>query len=96
MRSEAALGIIASTFIYESVIRHGPYLEGYSEIPVQVKESSAVAWMKLFDRPPSLTRSARPVGARLLMDLDPGLMDLDPGLMDLDPGLVALDGQQLG
>ncbi len=56
--SGAALGIVASTFIYESVIRHGPYLEGYSEIPVQVKESSTVAWMKLFDRPPSLTRSA--------------------------------------
>jgi hypothetical protein len=49
--SGASLGIIASTFIYESVIRHGPYLEGYSEIPVDVKESSLLAWMKLFDRP---------------------------------------------
>jgi len=49
--SGASLGIIASTFIYESVIRHGPYLEGYAEIPVEVKESSTVAWMKLFDRP---------------------------------------------
>ena len=46
--SGASLGIIASTFIYESVIRHGPDLEGYSEIPVQVKETSQVAWMKLF------------------------------------------------
>ena len=50
-QSGAALGIIASTYIYESVIRHGPYLEGYSEIPVEVKESSKMAWMKLFDRP---------------------------------------------
>jgi hypothetical protein len=33
------------------VIRHGPYLEGYSRIPVQVKEFRTVAWMKLFDRP---------------------------------------------
>jgi Cyclic nucleotide-binding domain len=49
--SGASLGIIASTFIYESVLRHGPYLEGYSEIPVDVKESSLLAWMKLFDRP---------------------------------------------
>jgi CRP-like cAMP-binding protein len=49
--SGASLGIVASTFIYESVIRHGPYLEGYSEIPVEVKESSVLAWMKLFDRP---------------------------------------------
>ena len=49
--SGTSLGIIASTFIYESVIRHGPYLEGYSEVPVDVKESSLLAWMKLFDRP---------------------------------------------
>jgi hypothetical protein len=50
-KSGASLGIITSTFIYESVIRHGPYLEGYSEIPVDVKESSLLAWMKLVDRP---------------------------------------------
>jgi class 3 adenylate cyclase len=49
--SGASLGVIASTFIYESVIRHGPYLEGYSKIPVEMKETSAPAWMKLFDRP---------------------------------------------
>ena len=49
--SGASLGVVASRFIYESVIRHGPYLEGYSEIRVEVKESSTVAWMKLFDRP---------------------------------------------
>jgi hypothetical protein len=44
-----SLGIIASPFIYKSVIRHGPYVEGYSEVRVDVKESSIVAWMKLFD-----------------------------------------------
>jgi class 3 adenylate cyclase len=49
--SEASLGVVASTFIYENVIRHGPYLEGYSEIQVNVKESTEDAWMKLFDRP---------------------------------------------
>jgi hypothetical protein len=45
----ASLGIIASPFIYKSVVRHGPYVEGYSEVRVDVKESSIVAWMKLFD-----------------------------------------------
>ena len=49
--SGASLGIIASPFIYNSVIRHGPFLEGYSKIPVQVKETRTAAWMKLFDRP---------------------------------------------
>ena len=49
--SGASLGIVASTFIYESVLRHGPYLEGYSEISVEVKEARMLAWMKLFDRP---------------------------------------------
>jgi len=44
-----SLGIIASPFIYKSVIRHGPYVEGYSEVRVDVKESSIVAWMNLFD-----------------------------------------------
>jgi hypothetical protein len=49
--SGASLGVIASPFIYNSVIRHGPYLEGYSKIPVEVKEFRTVAWMKLLDRP---------------------------------------------
>jgi class 3 adenylate cyclase len=56
--SDASLGIIASPFIYDSVIRHGPYLEGYSKIPVQVKELRTAAWMKLFDRPLSCGEEA--------------------------------------
>jgi Cyclic nucleotide-binding domain len=56
--SGASLGIIASPFVYNSVIRHGPYLEGYSKIPVQVKEFRAPAWMKLFDRPLSAGEGA--------------------------------------
>jgi hypothetical protein len=56
--SGASLGIIASPFIYNSVIRHGPYLEGYSKIPVQVKELRTAAWMKLFDRPLSSREGA--------------------------------------
>ena len=56
--SGASLGIIASPFIYHSVIRHGPYLEGYSKIPVEVKEYRTAAWMKLFDRPLSCGEGA--------------------------------------
>jgi hypothetical protein len=47
-RTLAALGVIASTFIYESVLRHNPSLSGYSQVRVNVKESSTLAWMKLF------------------------------------------------
>lgn len=54
-RARAALGVIASTFIYESVLRHDPGLGGYSQVRVDVKESSTLAWMKLFG---SVARSA--------------------------------------
>jgi CRP-like cAMP-binding protein len=47
-RARAALGVIASTFIYESVLRHDPSLSGYSQVRVDVKESSTLAWVKLF------------------------------------------------
>jgi hypothetical protein len=54
--SKASLGVIASPFVYETVIRHGadPHdVASYSEIPVEVKESDTTAWMKLFEAPPS-------------------------------------------
>src|SRR5439155_17403 len=38
-RARAALGVIASTFIYESVLRHDPSLGRYSQVQVDVKES---------------------------------------------------------
>lgn len=44
----ASLGVIASAFIYETVLRHGPELAGYSQVEVNVKESSLLAWMRLF------------------------------------------------
>jgi hypothetical protein len=44
----ANLGIIASTFIYETVIRHHPHMIGYSQVRVDVKESSILGWTKLF------------------------------------------------
>jgi hypothetical protein len=51
--SRASLGIITSTFIYETVIRHIRSLSDYSEVQVDVKESSLAAWMKLFSTAPS-------------------------------------------
>lgn len=53
--SRASLGVITSTFIYETVIRHTQSLSGYSEAQVNVKESSLAAWMKLFEAAPSRT-----------------------------------------
>jgi len=46
--SGVSLGFIASTFIYETVIRHHRHLTGYSQVQVDVKETSSAAWMKLF------------------------------------------------
>lgn len=53
--STAALGVIASPFVYETVIRHGQdpdYVATYSPVPVEVKESRTSAWMTLFPAPP--------------------------------------------
>lgn len=44
----ANLGIMASTFIYETVVRHHPHMTGYSQVRVDVKESSILGWLKLF------------------------------------------------
>jgi hypothetical protein len=45
--SSASLGVIASPFVYETVIRHGRNPD-YTPVPVEVKESNTTAWMKLF------------------------------------------------
>ncbi len=47
--SGASLGVIASTFIYETVIKHSRDLTGYSQVQVDVKETSVTAWMKVFN-----------------------------------------------
>jgi CRP-like cAMP-binding protein len=56
--STASLGVIASPFVYETVLRHGsdPHeVASYSQVPVEVKETDTTAWMKLFTTPgPSL------------------------------------------
>jgi hypothetical protein len=50
-RAQAGLGIIASAFIYDNMIRHDLGLSGYSQVQADVKESSLQAWMKLFGSP---------------------------------------------
>jgi hypothetical protein len=52
--STASLGVIASPFVYETVIKHGSdprEVASYSQVPVDVKETSTTAWMKLFAAP---------------------------------------------
>jgi Cyclic nucleotide-binding domain len=52
--SDASLGFIASPFVYETVVRHGsdPHeVASYFQVPVEVKETSTTAWMRLFDAP---------------------------------------------
>jgi transcriptional regulator with XRE-family HTH domain len=52
--STAGLGVIASPFVYETVIRHGPDhrdVTNYSRVRVQAKEFDPTAWMNLFDTP---------------------------------------------
>src|SRR5215470_2748825 len=47
--STASLGIIASPFVYETVIRHGAHpreAASYSPVMVKVKETHTEAWMK--------------------------------------------------
>ena len=46
--TRASLGLIASAFVYETVIRHAQDATGYAPVQVEVKESSMVAWMRLF------------------------------------------------
>ena len=60
----ASLGLIVSPFVYETVIRHGADLRdvaSYSQVPVEVKESDTIAWMKLFDAPVSSPIIPRPM-----------------------------------
>ncbi len=49
--SAASLGVIASSFVYETAIKDSQDPTGYSQVQVEVKESSMPAWIKLFDAP---------------------------------------------
>jgi hypothetical protein len=47
--SGASLGVIATAFIYESVIKHDRSLTGYRQVQVNVKKFSELAWMRTFE-----------------------------------------------
>lgn len=61
----ASLGLIASTFIYETVIRHDRGLTGYSHIEVDVKETNVTAWIKLFEPAASASGQPQPDDSRI-------------------------------
>ncbi len=60
--SGASLGIITTTFIYETVIKHDRNLPGYRPVQVDVKTFNGPAWMGIF------TTSISPHG-----DVDPAV-----------------------
>jgi Cyclic nucleotide-binding domain len=52
--SRASLGVIASPFVYETIVRHSynpREVASYVQVPVEVKETSTTAWMRLFASP---------------------------------------------
>jgi hypothetical protein len=51
--SGASLGLIATTFVYETVIRHDRSLSGYCQVQVDVKKFTESAWMSVFGTPVS-------------------------------------------
>ncbi len=64
-QSTASLGVIASPFVYETVIKHGSDpgdIATYSKVPVEVKESDTTAWMKLFTSPVMSSLVLHPAG----------------------------------
>lgn len=66
--SNAYLGVIASPFVYETVIRHGSNpseVASYTQVPVEVKESDTIAWMRLLSAPvsPCLVPSLQPLNS---------------------------------
>jgi hypothetical protein len=49
--SGASLGVIATTFVYETVIRHDRSLTGYRQLQVDVKTFNGQAWMNVLGMP---------------------------------------------
>lgn len=51
--SQTSLGVIISPFVFETVVRTGSDLTeetSYTPVPVEIKQSSTTAWMKLISR----------------------------------------------
>jgi hypothetical protein len=69
-RSTARLGLIASPFVYETVVRHASdrrEMASYAQVPVEVKETETTAWMKLFggQAPSTILRQPGAPGSHL-------------------------------
>ena len=76
-KSDANLGVIASPFVYETVIRHGSNpseVASYAQVPVEVKESDTIAWMRLLTAPASPCLVPQPRAAEFY----PGLLAAAP------------------
>jgi hypothetical protein len=61
--STASLGVIASPFVYETVVRHSSDLRevaSYSQVQVEVKETDTTAWMRLFATPEASPFASHP------------------------------------
>jgi CRP-like cAMP-binding protein len=57
-RTHANVGIIASRFVYDAVIKHSPNsidAAGYSQVQVSLKGFATPAWIKLFTTSPSFS-----------------------------------------
>lgn len=52
----AILGIVISPFVYETLIRPGDLTEvaSYKQVPVEVRQSSTIAQMKIIPRDPAI------------------------------------------
>jgi hypothetical protein len=61
--SGASLGLIATTFVYETVIKHDRSLTGYRQVQVDVKTFHDPAWMDVFGRPVSPSSELYPAVA---------------------------------
>jgi len=51
--SGASLGVIATSFVYETVIKHDRSLTGYCQLQVDVKTFNGLAWMNVLGTPVS-------------------------------------------
>lgn len=66
---DASLGIIISTFIHETTVKHaegGAEPDSYQAVEAHVKESRVRAWMRIFPQSPPALGSRGPVTATVL------------------------------
>lgn len=62
-KATADLGVIASPFVYETVIKHNRSLADYSPVQVNVKGFTNPAWIRLFSMPLVSSYFPQPLGS---------------------------------